>query len=175
MSVVRYTRNLNLNLNYTHSRKFAQTCQKKVGMRASGGVAPPRGALEWLAESDTIAMQSRLTRLKDGSSTLLDQYSELLRGGQVEDEVRQQIGELRTSVLAAGIVQVTDNLMQLTDELRRDTVVGDHEIIRTETQAVAAAHNAFASDGEQRLARVESEMRAALRELEDSYNSTGPM
>jgi hypothetical protein len=148
---------------------------ERMRSSSSSGVAPPRGALEWLAESDTIAKQSRLTRLKDGSSTLLDQYSELLRGGQVEDEVRQQIGELRTSVLAAGIVQLTDNLMQLTDELRRDTVVGDHKIIRTETQAVAAAHNAFASDGEQRLARVESEMRAALREREDSYNSTGPM
>ena len=130
----------------------------------------PTGALEWLSEADnSLAKQSRRARLKDLSSSLLDQYAELLRSGQVHDDVRQQVGELRTSVLAAGIVQAADNMMQLTDELQCASTIGDHQQIGREVDSVVCVHTQFAEDGSHHLQRVAREMHAALRELEESY------
>lgn len=137
-------------------------------MAASGA---PRSVLEFLDEKDTIERKSRRTRLQDLSSSLLEQYAELLKSGQVFDDVRQQTSELRTSVLAASVVQGTDNMMQLTDEVRRATIIGDHETIAEEVMAVASTHRQFSDDGQRRLRRVASEMRSALRELEESYYS----
>lgn len=128
--------------------------------------------LEWLKATDTMEDSSRRTRLKDHSSSLLHQYAELLRCGKVAGEARQQVGELRSAVLSASMVQGADNLMQLTDELRRSAIVGDHTRIGEEVMVVASAHEQFAVSGMGRLQAVAREMQDALHELERSYYSS---
>ena len=134
--------------------------------------AAPRGALEWMDGSETLEAESRRTRLKDTTSSMLSQYSELLRSAQVHDAVRQTVGELNTSVLATSILQATDNLIQLTDEVRRATIVGDHQEISKEVSAVASSLDTAGAHGQARLERVAEEMQAALGELEASYYCT---
>ena len=127
-------------------------------------------ALEWLSESDTIARESQKQRLLDNSSSLLESFSELLlRGGQVRGEVEQQVGEVRSSVVAAGLVQAADNLLELDGELRLSSVLTDRTTVGDEVAAVAASHNAVTTEGDRRLHRVAAEMRTALRELETHY------
>ena len=122
------------------------------------------------AESHSLQKESRLRRLKDNASSLLEQYGGLLQSCELrESAVDRQVGELTSSVLVAGMLQATDNLIQLADELRRAALIGDHAQVGEEVAAVAAAHSAAAADGERRLAAVADEMQLALRELEDAY------
>ena len=131
---------------------------------------PAGSALEWLTESDTLERESSRTRLRDSASALLEQYAELLRAGEVRSsEVEQQVGEVRSTVLAAGMVQSADTLVQLDSELRRAALLADHAQIAEEVAAVTAAHAAAEEDGDRRLRVITAEMQAALRELEASY------
>ena len=133
---------------------------------------PPGSALEWLTENDTIERESARSRLKDNASSLLEAYAEILRTGKVDSsEVHQQVGEVRSAVLAAGMVQSADTLLQLDSELRRSTLLADHAQIANEVASVTAAHAAAAADGERRLSAVAAEMQAALRTLEESFYS----
>ena len=127
-------------------------------------------ALEWLTESDTIERESAKTRLRDSSSALLGQYAELLKLGEIStNEVVQQVRELRSSVLATGIVQSADTLLQLESDLQRSALLSDHAQIADEVASLTAAHASAAADGTRRLRAVAVEMQAALRELEASY------
>jgi methyl-accepting chemotaxis protein len=124
-------------------------------------------ALEWHA--DSAEQTSLRQRLKDSTSTLLTEYAELLRCGQVHGEIEQQIGEVRTKVLAAGMVQSADALLQLEDEVKRGLVLSENTLIAEEIATIAAAHESVASNGEHRLHQVVREMQAALRKLEENY------
>lgn len=131
--------------------------------------AGPGGALEWLKETDNLETESLRTRLRDSTSSLLHQYAELLHTAKVHDAVHQQVGELQSSVLAAGVVLATENLMQLTDELRRADLLAGRGNVRDEVAALAAAHDRTAARGESRLNQVAQEMQAALHEMELNY------
>lgn len=127
-------------------------------------------ALEWLSEGQTIERESARTRLKDSSSTLLHQYAELLQLGEIHSrEVEQQVGEVRSAVLAAGMVESAGTLQKLDDDLRRAALTTDYAQIAAEVAAVTAAHDAAADDGERRLRAIAAEMQAALRVLEANY------
>ena len=68
-------------------------------------------------EEHRIETQQR--RLKEGTSELLEQYAELLKSAQIDsNEVAQQVGEVRSAVSAASMVQSGDKLLHLEDELR---------------------------------------------------------
>ena len=91
----------------------------------------------------------------------------MLRAAQIRsNEVEQQVGEVRSAVLAAGMVESANALLQLDDDLRRGLLLSDHA---SEVTAVAAAHEAAAVDGECRLRVILTEMQAALRKLEENY------
>lgn len=132
-------------------------------------MVPGGGALEWLKETDNLETESLRTRLRDSTSSLLHQYAELLRAAQVHDRVHQQVGELQSSVLAEGVVLATENLMRLTDELRRADLLGNHSGVRADVAASANVHESTAATGESRLKRVTGEMQAALHEMELNY------
>ena len=136
-------------------------------MAASGG--PSGGALEWLTSEDTLEKRGAETRNRDNTASLLKQYADLLRCGEAHGEVEQQVGELRSAVQAAGMVQTADTLLQLEDELRRRAVMADYAQITSEVSAVASTHSSVAEKGNARLRAVAAEMQAALRELERSY------
>jgi hypothetical protein len=127
------------------------------------------GALDWLTASDTLEKRSAETRCRDSTVSLLNQYKDLLRCAQVHDEVEQQVGELRSAVQAAGMVQSADTLLQLEDELRRRSVMADHAQVAVEVAAVADAHRSAAETGNARLRAVAAEMQQALHELERCY------
>ena len=122
----------------------------------------------WL-DTESVEKLGAETRLRDGTASLLSQYADLLRCGEIHGEVEQQVGELRSAVLAAGLVQAADSLLQLEDELRRAAILADHAQTADEVASVISAHNSTAAEGERRLSRVAGEMQAALRELERSY------
>lgn len=130
------------------------------------------GALEWLTEKDSIERESARTRLRDNASSLLEAYHELLATGlqgAAAPEVHQQVDEVRSAVLAAGMVQSADTLQQLESELRRSALLADHTKIAEEVASVTAAHADAAADGERRLSVVAAEMQAALRVLEANF------
>ena len=123
------------------------------------------------ASESSVERSSQLSRVRDSTMTLFQQYSELLRCCRAGGEVDQQVKQLRSAVLASGVVQSAQALLQLEDELRRGAVVAEHASIADEIAAVAAKHDAAASDGRQRLQRIVSEMQTSLRQMEDSYYS----
>ena len=126
------------------------------------------GALDVAWEADPRDPQR--TRLKDSASALLEQYAELLEVGKIHgNEVEQQVGEIRSSVLATGMVQSADKLMQLDSDLRRAALLSDHAKIVEEVASVTAAHATAADDGERRLRAVTAEMQAWLHTLEANY------
>lgn len=130
------------------------------------------GNPELWQSTHSLQKESQLRRLKDNASSLLEQYGGLLRSGQVlssSGAVDRGAGALQSSVLAAGMLQATESLLQLSDELRRAALLGDHAAVGDEVAATAAAHEAAATDGDRRLQAVADEMQAALRELETSY------
>ena len=129
-------------------------------------------ALERLKATDTVDKESRTTRLKDAVSSLVDQYSELLRTTRIDGEIRQQVDELRSSVLANSMVQSTSSLMQISDELECVSIVGDQVTVAEEISGLASAHAHFTASGEERLRTVAREMSAALHELEANYYSS---
>ena len=122
-----------------------------------------------VAEARETTLEARQTRLKEGTSRLVEQYAGLLRAGQVHDDVRQQVSELHTAVLADSMLHAAGDVMDLADELRCEENVNDHEAIAAEMSSIATAHTKFADDGELRLRAVEAEMCAALHELETNY------
>ena len=117
----------------------------------------------------TAGQESRQHRLKTHTAALLGQYHELLRCAQVHGEVEQQVGELRTSVLIASMLESTERLLDLSDELRSAALHGDHAALKPRVDAAKAMHEAASSEGHRRLHRVADEMQEALGELEDSY------
>ena len=122
-------------------------------------------------EEHRIETQQR--RLKEGTSELLEQYAELLKSAQIDsNEVAQQVGEVRSAVSAASMVQSGDKLLHLEDELRLSALLSDQAQIAEEVKMVTEAHNKAADDGERRLRAVAAEMQAALRVLEDAYYSS---
>jgi hypothetical protein len=127
--------------------------------------------LEWLKHTDTVQTVPRRTRLKDTTSALLCQYYELLRNARVDGEIRQQTGQLRSSVSSASIVQSASTLMKLSDELQCASMVGDHVEIEKEIANVTTSHERFEVDGTERLRTVCHQMHQALRELESSFYS----
>lgn len=122
----------------------------------------------WL-DQESVEKLGAETRLRDSTASLLSQYADLLHCGQIHGEVEQQVGELRSAVLAAGMVQAADSLLQLEDELRRASILADHAQIADEVASVVSVHKSTAEEGERRLGRVAGEMQAALRELERNY------
>ena len=124
-----------------------------------------------MLDSNSLDLEGCNVRLRDGASSLVDQYGDLLRSAKSHGEVEQQAGELKTATLAQSVVLTTESLMQVADELLRAKVVGDHAAVGAEVASAASSHEAVAAAGEARLKQVAREMQAALRELETSYYS----
>ena len=131
-----------------------------------------RGQLEWLDEADSLEKRSRRTRVKDSLSSLLEQYAELLRCGQMKDVVTQQVNAFRTSVLATSLVQEADALVKLADSLRRESTIGDQDRIQEQGAVVIDACNQCSYKSEERLETVRQSMSKWLHELETHYYSS---
>ena len=141
--------------------------------RCAMNPAAAPGVFEEDKSEEEHRIETQQRRLKEGTSELLEQYAELLKSAQIDsNEVAQQVGEVRSAVSAASMVQSGDKLLHLEDELRLSALLSDQAQIAEEVKTVTEAHNKAADDGERRLRAVAAEMQAALRVLEDAYYSS---
>ena len=60
--------------------------------------APARASV--MLDSNSLDLEGCNVRLRDGASSLVDQYGDLLRSAKSHGEVEQQAGELKTATLA---------------------------------------------------------------------------
>ena len=99
---------------------------------------------------DAVAARKRLEK---HTRELLDNYKQLLQAAQVgaarEDE---QVGELQVAVATANLLQSAENLTQLSFELERASLLGDHAALRAEVDASIARHKQTESEALARIA-----------------------
>ena len=99
---------------------------------------------------DAVAARKRLEK---HTRELLDGYKQLLHAAQVgaarEDE---QVGELQVAVATANLLQSAENLTQLSFELERASLLGDHAALRAEVDASIARHTQAESEALAKIA-----------------------
>lgn len=118
-----------------------------------------------------LTRESQAQRLKDGTSSVLKHYEELIGAAKLQGGVEQQLCELSTAVHAAGLLQSLDSMLQLVRELRNGALQGEYQAIAQEVRAVAASHDEQSKHGNHTLHAMDGEMRNALKELEVAYYS----
>ena len=113
--------------------------------------------------ADGVERSTRLQRLDDSTSSLLEAYAKLIKSAQVHGATEQQVSSFQSSVLVAGLVKrssplrttyatcpamfahrvlfraqlhATDNLLAISGELKRAKLLNDDSGV----QALAVQH-----------------------------------
>eukprot|EP00320_Phaeocystis_rex_P021387 CAMPEP_0119069560 /NCGR_PEP_ID=MMETSP1178-20130426/24309_1 /TAXON_ID=33656 /ORGANISM="unid sp, Strain CCMP2000" /LENGTH=139 /DNA_ID=CAMNT_0007051335 /DNA_START=11 /DNA_END=430 /DNA_ORIENTATION=- len=115
--------------------------------------------------AEAVERATRLQRLDDSTSSLLEAYAKLIKSASVHGATEQQVSSFQSSVLVAGLLHTTDNLLALSGELKRAKLLNDDSGV----QALAAQYRSRESESRSKLRRMYTEMQRALHELEESY------
>lgn len=134
------------------------------GAPGGGGLQPGVGT----SQAKTLQKQRALQQRVDADvSSLVDNFTNMIRAAKVNDPVRNSQEGFQISVHAAKIVAAAESLLQLVAELKRSAVFADFAALNASVAASNAEYMEQSRAARAELAAVERQIADAVRELEE--------
>ncbi|MCO5587509.1 hypothetical protein L7F22_041458 [Adiantum nelumboides] len=140
------------------------------GGGAAGG-AFGVGAGPTVAAAAAAAQRQRalLQRADADITSLLDNFSHLLKAARINDPVRNAQEEFQMEVHAARVVQAADSLLKLVSELKQTAVFSDFKSLNEQIEQRVKRFEKHNEETDSLLGTIGEQAAIALKELEAHY------
>ncbi|KAH7299336.1 hypothetical protein KP509_24G006100 [Ceratopteris richardii] len=133
-----------------------------VGLGATG---PTVAAAAAAAQRQRTLLQ----RADADITSLLDNFSNLLKAARINDPVRNAHEEFQMEVHAARVVQAADSLLKLVSELKQTAVFSDFKSLNEQIEQRVRRFEMQGEETDNLLNNISEEAAISLKELESHY------
>ncbi|XP_041481462.1 mediator of RNA polymerase II transcription subunit 22-like [Lytechinus variegatus] len=131
-----------------------------------------------LTQSKDTQLKSYKRRLKDDVSSILDNFTEILKLAKVEDETqvaRQSQGEqdqTEMQVRAANIVRAGESLISLVADIKQFLILNDFPLANENIEKRARFLSNVQNNVDSKIMQLRDELSNDLYEIEEEYYSS---
>eukprot|EP00250_Pteridium_aquilinum_P005464 c15550_g1_i3 orf=148-642(-) len=136
-----------------------------VGLGGGAAAGPTVAAVAAAAQRQ----RSLLQRADADITSLLDNFSHLLKAARINEPVRNAQEEFQMEVHAARVVQAADSLLKLVSELKQTAVFSDFKSLTEQIKQRVGKFEKQSEQTESLLCNIGEQAAVALKELENHY------
>ncbi|KAI5060073.1 hypothetical protein GOP47_0024493 [Adiantum capillus-veneris] len=130
-----------------------------------GGAGPTVAAAAAAAQRQRALLQ----RADADITSLLDNFSHLLKAARINEPIRNAQEEFQMEVHAARVVQAADSLLKLVSELKQTAVFSDFKSLNEQIEQRVKQFEKHNEESDCILGTISEQAAIALKELESHY------